>query len=318
MPGIRPFATLCSILFCIQIITAQPAESFTDLSSYLAHHQIDAQALDQGLYISEEVAGSGALPQAGDYVMVKYRGKLLDGTVFDQSEEDVPFVFQLGYRQVILGWEKGILHFKVGSKGRMFVPPGLAYGKRGVGKVIPPNAALIFEIELLDIMDVAEYDRYMVALEKKEREAFEKHRREQFATDKKLIQQYCIDNKLKTKRTSSGISYVITKKGKGQTANPGDQLKVHYEGRLLNGTLFDSSFGAQPFSFVLGSGKVIPGWEEGLQFFKKGSEGWLLLPSKLAYGPMSIDEDNIQIPANSALVFKIKVLDIDRATVQKK
>jgi len=168
---------------------------------------------------------------------------------------------------------------------------------------------LIFEVELEDILDIDAYDRYMEAQEAKERAAFERRMEEQFDTDKKLISQYIKSNKLKAKQTASGLSYVITKKGKGKnTAKAGDLLEVQYEGFLLDGEPFDQSNSDKPYEVTLGNGKVIKGWEEGLQYFKRGAEGWLLIPSKLAYGPRPIIEETVNVPANSVLIFKIKVV----------
>jgi len=298
------------------MVSANPLDSLKSLEEYITHHQIDAQEKD-GLYYAIEEEGKGAYPKAGDYVMIRYTGQLLNGKVFDASEEDRPFVFQLGYRIVIQGWEKGVPLFKVGSKGQLFVPPTLAYGRSGLGAV-PPNSPLIFNIEVLDVMDIAAYDRYMMEQERRERAAYEAHIRDQFKKDKRLINDYAADQKLRTKRTASGLSYTIKKKGKGETAKPGDVIKVHYEGFLLDGTKFDSSHDRkQPFEFVLGRRKVIQGWDEGLQFFKKGSEGWLLIPSKLAYGGLAIEEKGISVPGDSALAFKIKVLDIKQPTAKK-
>ncbi|MEM8906626.1 MAG: FKBP-type peptidyl-prolyl cis-trans isomerase, partial [Bacteroidota bacterium] len=152
----------------------------------------------------------------------------------------------------------------------------------------------------------------MIEQEQKERRAYEKHVKDQFLRDKKQIHEYAADNKLRTKRTPSGLSYSIIKKGKGPTAQTGDELLVHYEGFLLNGEKFDSSYEKkQPYRFVLGKGKVIKGWDEGLQYFSKGGEGWLLIPSKFAYGRMAIEEEGIAIPADSVLIFKFKVVDIN-------
>lgn len=294
------------------------AQAPSNLTQYFTEHQLQPQQGIDGIYFQVDQQGNGQQPQAGDYVMLRYKAMLTDGTVFDQSEAGDPFVFQLGYRQVILGWEKGISYFTKGSKGKLFVPSALGYGSRGVGNRIPPNADLIYEIELLDIMDFEAYDRYMVELEKKERAAFEAKMKQQFIQDKKDIQTYTLDNKLKAKRLPSGLSYVLKKKGKGKTAQPGDQLKVQYEGRLLDNSVFDATKGREVFEFVLGRKKVIPGWDEGLQYFKKGAEGWLLIPSKMAYGPREIMEGDIQIPGNSVLIFKIKVVDIEeQATVKK-
>ncbi|MEM1319129.1 MAG: FKBP-type peptidyl-prolyl cis-trans isomerase [Bacteroidota bacterium] len=286
------------------------------LEEYYRFHNLQPNSGPFGVAYLIDKTGKGRKPQAGDYVVLSYTGRFLNGEVFDQSDANDPFVFQLGYRQVIKGWEAGLPFFNVGSKGRLFIPPAMAYGKRGAGTRIPPNTPLIFEIELLRIMNFEEYDRYMVELEEKERQSYEQHQQKQFTQDKKIIQQYAISNKLRTKRTPSGLSYVITKKGKGPKAKGGDLLSVHYEGHLTDGSTFDSSFGKKPYEFPLARGKVIPGWDEGLTHFSKGSEGWLLIPSKLAYGPRAIEEDDISIPANSVLVFKIKVVDIQPKTIK--
>lgn len=301
------FCFYCSSIFAFH---AMDSDSI-DLEIYLKQNNPKAQKLENGLYYQFDALGGGNHPKTGDYVMVNYVGKLLDGTVFDQSGDE-PFLFQLGYRQVIRGWERGIPLFRIGSKGTLFIPPHLGYGKSGAGKAIPPNAALIYEIEVLRIMDYDAYDRYMANLEEKERVAFERQQKEQFATDKKIIHEYASSNKIKTRRLSSGVSYSLKRKGKGNLPKDGDQITFHYEGFLLDGAEFDSSYKRkEPFTFRFGKGKAIKGLEEALRYFKKGSEGWILIPSKLAYGPMEIDEEGIFIPGNSVLAFKVKVLKIE-------
>jgi len=105
-----------------------------------------------GLQYTDEVVGAGDTPQPGDYVVVHYTGALQDGTKFDSSlDRGEPFVFQIGVGQVISGWDEGVGSMKVGGKRRLTIPPELGYGARGAGDVIPPNAALIFDVELLDI-----------------------------------------------------------------------------------------------------------------------------------------------------------------------
>ena len=95
--------------------------------------------------------GAGAAAQNSDIVSVNYIGTLLDGTKFDSSyDRGQPFSFTLGQGQVIAGWDQGVLGMKVGGKRKLTIPPSLAYGERGMG-TIPPNATLIFEVELLAI-----------------------------------------------------------------------------------------------------------------------------------------------------------------------
>lgn len=96
--------------------------------------------------------GTGAQPKQGQVVTVHYTGWLTDSTKFDSSvDRGQPFTFQLGVGQVIQGWDDGVATMKVGGKSKLTIPPELGYGRQGAGGVIPPNATLIFEVELLGI-----------------------------------------------------------------------------------------------------------------------------------------------------------------------
>jgi len=104
-----------------------------------------------GLRITDLVVGDGAEAVAGQTVVVNYRGTLANGTEFDSSYGRGPFSFPLGGGRVIQGWDEGVAGMKVGGKRKLVIPPDLAYGERGAGGVIPPNATLTFEVELLRI-----------------------------------------------------------------------------------------------------------------------------------------------------------------------
>ncbi len=105
-----------------------------------------------GLQIEKLVEGNGPTSKAGDTVVVHYTGWLTDGTQFDSSlDRGQPFTFTIGQGQVIGGWDAGVATMRVGDKVRLTIPPELGYGARGAGGVIPPNATLIFEVELLGV-----------------------------------------------------------------------------------------------------------------------------------------------------------------------
>ena len=102
--------------------------------------------------VEKLVEGTGAAPKAGNVVQVHYTGWLTDGRKFDSSvDRGRPFEFRLGAGQVIAGWDQGVAQLKVGDKARLTIPPEMGYGARGAGGVIPPNATLVFEVELLAI-----------------------------------------------------------------------------------------------------------------------------------------------------------------------
>ena len=108
--------------------------------------------MPDGLKYTDDQVGTGAEAQAGKTAVVHYTGWLMDGTKFDSSRDrNQPFSFPLGRGAVIKGWDEGVAGMKVGGKRTLIIPPALGYGARGAGGVIPPNATLMFDVELLAV-----------------------------------------------------------------------------------------------------------------------------------------------------------------------
>ncbi|MEO1205797.1 MAG: FKBP-type peptidyl-prolyl cis-trans isomerase [Pseudomonadota bacterium] len=126
------------------------------ISSAHAEERPNMTTTDSGLQFTDEVVGTGAQPETGQTCVMHYTGWLYvdgkKGAKFDSSvDRGQPFAFKIGVGQVIKGWDEGVSTMKVGGKRTLIIPPDLGYGARGAGGVIPPNATLLFEVELLDI-----------------------------------------------------------------------------------------------------------------------------------------------------------------------
>jgi peptidylprolyl isomerase len=231
-----------------------------------------------GLQYTESEAGAGKKPQAGDVVAVHYTGTLSDGTVFDSSyDRGEPIRFPLGAGRVIPGWDEGIGMMAEGGKAILVIPPDLAYGERGAGDVIPPNATLIFDVELVEVTEGAPASPAEVA------EA-------DYVTDE------------------SGLKYYDLVPGDGASPLPGQQVIVHYTGWLQNGDRFDSSlYTGDPLSFNIGMGQVIPGWDLGLATMKVGGKRQLVISPELGYGEQGAGG---VIPPNATLIFEVELLQV--------
>ena len=120
--------------------------------AYLKENKVTVAPSESGLYYVQIKAGKGKQAEPGKLVSVHYTGKLLNGVTFDSSEGKEPITFMLGIGQVIQGWEEGIALMKEGGKARLIIPSEIAYGENGSGP-IPPNATLVFDVELISVTD---------------------------------------------------------------------------------------------------------------------------------------------------------------------
>ncbi|MBU1746173.1 MAG: FKBP-type peptidyl-prolyl cis-trans isomerase [Chloroflexi bacterium] len=236
---------------------------------------------DSGLEYTEVEKGKGAMPKEGEVVTIHYIGTLEDGTEFDNSYENGdPISFVLGKGMTIPGWDEGIALMHEGGKAKLVVPPELGLGDQSAG-MIPPNSTLLFEIELVAIRPGAP-------------ESPTKVDEADYVT------------------TPSGLKYYDFEVGDGASPEQGQGVEVHYTGWLEDGTKFDSSLDrGQTFTFGLGMGQVISGWDEGLATMKVGGKRQLVIPPELGYGSQGASS---VIPPDATLIFEVELVDIKLAT----
>ncbi len=231
-----------------------------------------------GLQYYDLVTGKGAEATKNSTVSNNFTVWVKTDTGYSfisQSEAGSPLSFVIGRGDTVFpGWEEGATGMKVGGKRLLVVPPDLALGSQG-NALIPANSTLVLEIELTDV---------------KEPRAATKVDEKDFTT------------------TQSGLKYYDLKTGTGDSPKAGQTVVVHYTGWLTDGTQFDSSVDrGEPFSFVLGAGNVIKGWDEGLSTMKVGGKRQLVIPPALGYGDQG---SGSAIPPGATLVFEVELLEI--------
>ncbi len=254
-------------------------------------------------WIVKDVPGTNS-PKLGDFVEMHISTHIGDSMLYESRKlndnKPVPF-------QVTAPAFKGDL-----SEGFMLLTPGdsavflvsIDSLEKSGAQLLPwmhPGDKIQYEIALVSVKSQE--------MLQKEQEAKGKI---QTALDEKALIDYFKKNKIKATRTKSGLYYVITKPGSGENAKAGESVTVNYTGKTMDGEKFDSNEDpafnhVQPFSFTLGQGQVIKGWDEGIALLKKGGKATLYIPSTLAYGERS---PSPKIPANSILIFDVEMTDI--------
>ncbi len=233
--------------------------------------------MSRGMEYTITAKGNGPLVKNGDKVSMLYTGKLTNDTIFDATSRrgNAPFAFKLGKHEVIQGWDSIVSHLHCGDKAIMRIPPEFGYGTRANG-AIPANSTLIFIVEVLDV------------------------------TPPPI--QWNAKGK-DTITTPSGMKVVMFE---SHPENPkpaiGKTVEVHYSGYNMDGSMFDSSVErGQPFSFSLGRGQVIKGWDEGIGMLHVGEKAKLIIPYNLAYGEGGRPPI---IPAKATLIFDVELISI--------
>lgn len=265
-----------TITMDVELISAEAPPSPT------AVDEADLTTTDSGLQYYDITEGEGDMPVEGQEVVVNYVAWLQEGEQFIASSDvqgGEPLTFAIGSDSVFPGWEEGVMTMQKGGKRLLVIPPDLALGEEGGGS-IPANATLLMEVELVDVLP--------------------------------LVLPTSVDEADFT-TTESGLKYFDIVEGDGEEAVSGMSVTVNYTGWLTNNIKFDSSLDAgTPFTFVLGTGGVIPGWDEGVAGMKVGGKRQLVIPSELGYG----ETGGGTIPPNATLIFDIELLEVAESATE--
>lgn len=265
---------------------------------------------------------NGVKPKEGDIVRLSMSYKNSKDSVLFDSKKNNPsgatFVeFPLAKSAFKGSFEDAIMSMSVGDSASFIINADSLYAKtfnQDLPKQIEKGSNLTFEACLLKVTAKEEVEKERTKKMEEQKVMMELRKNE----EPKSLAKYLEDNKISIKPTVSGLYYIQKTSGKGAKPGKGDTVKVNYTGRLLDGTVFDTSdketakqSGAyderrpyEPIAFVLGMGQVIPGWDEGISMMNNGTKAQFVIPSVLAYG----ERGGGPIPPYSPLVFEVQLV----------
>ena len=256
---------------------------------------------DNGLYYHFYEDNGGEVPNVGDLVEVVLSCKVNDtATIIPAS----PNILQLAEPAFKTDFMEGIAMMHRGDSASFIVNIDSTFVHLFRSKELPSefksSDVMRFDVKINDFYPESEYVNKMV-------EAIKKNYPEQTEKAAEEMMKYFEENNIVATPTASGLYYIMTAEGNGEMPEKGDNVKVHYTGKLLDGTVFDSSVErGEPIEIPIGMGYVIPGWDEGIMMMSKGEKGVLYIPYYLGYGERG---SMPVIPPFANLIFEVELVD---------
>ena len=256
---------------------------------------------DGGLYYRFHEKNEGNLPQIGDLVELTLSCTVNDTTVIIPASNNI---IQLNEPAFATDFMEGIAMMHKGDSASFIVNIDSTFKNVFRVQQLPEEFnstdVMRFEVKVNDFYPESEYTKKMV-------EGIKNNYPDETERAKAEMQKYFEENNIEVTPTASGLCYVIQEEGNGVMPKKGDNVKVHYTGKLLDGTVFDSSIErGEPIQVPIGMGYVIPGWDEGIMLMSKGEKGVLYIPYYLGYGDRGAGAD---IPPFSNLIFEVELID---------
>lgn len=260
---------------------------------------------DNGLYYKIHSTSEDAVkPQIGDVLTLTmvYRTDT-DSIIEDSRTKPYPFMIVLSEPQSKADIYEGLALLKLGDSATFILRADSFYlvtaGFPEVPAYVTPGMMLYFDLKVEDVKPRAQFEQEMAEYQRQVEEDMAKNKE----SEPEIIANYVKENNIKAKPNADGLYYIELLKGTGAKAEKGKTCVVNYKGTTLDGKVFDSSEGREPFEFVLGQDAVIEGWHQGIALMKVGGKAQLLIPSALAYGERGA--------GNSILPFTPLLFDVE-------
>ena len=261
---------------------------------------------EDSLIIIDINNGKGKFAKAGNIMKVYFTFQTLEGDTLLSFTSGKPYELVFGDMALGQGFYEGLGLVAKGGNGEFVIPSSLAFGSEGFYDAILPYTPFKLDLEVIDIMTSDEYEaEQKVIAENAKADATKR-----LQGESQKIAKYVKDNNITVQPQSSGLYYIETQTGSGDSVKYGDLVYVHYTIYNIDGKLIESSYDYNmPLPFVYGDNQMIAGIEEAVGYMKVGGKSRIVVPSRLGFGDIEIDDN---LPANTALVIDLEFVDLQR------
>ena len=265
------------------------------------------QSTESGLKYKFHLKAEGEKPELGSILKMDMVYRLNDSILFD-TREDEPMYLELSEPQYPGDIFEGLALMSIGDSATFVIDAAqflfITVGIPQLPDFISEGDLLHFDVKLTDAMD----EEGFYAEQQQRMEDMMRANEKRAEDEDGIRDEYLREQGITIEPLESGLYYIELVKGEGAAAEPGKTVSVHYEGRLLDGTVFDSSYERDsPLEFVVGVGQVISGWDEGISLMNAGGKATLIIPSYLAYGERGAAP---KILPFSTLIFEVELVDV--------
>ena len=261
---------------------------------------------EDSLIIIDINNGKGKFAKAGNIMKVYFTFQTLEGDTLLSFTSGKPYELVFGDMALGQGFYEGLGLVAKGGNGEFVIPSSLAFGSEGFYDAILPYTPFKLDLEVIDIMTSDEYEaEQKVIAENAKADATKR-----LQGESQKIAKYIKDNNITVQPQSSGLYYIETQTGSGDPVKYGDLVYVHYTIYNIDGKLIESSYDYNmPLPFVYGDNQMIAGIEEAVGYMKVGGKSRIVVPSRLGFGDIEIDDN---LPANTAPVIDLEFVDLQR------
>lgn len=259
---------------------------------------------EDSLIIVKMNRGKGRLAAPSDIMRVYFTFQTINGDTLLDFTQGEPYELICGDKALGEGFSEGLSLVAEGGDAEFIIPSSLAFGSEGFEGVILPYTSFVLNVKVVDIMTAEEYEEEQNRIMEQEEKENEKRLQE----EPKKIANYLKSHNINVEPTESGLYYIETQAGDGDVANVGDNVSINYSIYNLDDVLIESSedYG-QTLDFVVGNKDMLPAIEEAVGYMKVGGKSRIVVPSKLGFGNIKIDDN---LPANTAIVIDLELVDL--------